>query len=222
MEKRITALKAQKRNTNRINVYLDGEFAFGLARIVAAWLQIGQILTEEKIADLQRQDTHEVAYQRALNLLSYRPRAAAEIERRLVEAGYEPATIDLVLDRLRRSGLVMDEQFARTWIENRSEFRPRGRRLLAAELRQKGVSDEVITQALEDMTDESSLAYQAAKRYARRLAGLEWLRFRERLGAFLARRGFSYETSLPAVRRVWEELQSASEGTPDYDEGLDE
>ena len=49
MDQKITALKAQKRNPNRINVYLDGIFAFGLARVVAAWLQVGQTLSDEKI-----------------------------------------------------------------------------------------------------------------------------------------------------------------------------
>ncbi|HOG79782.1 MAG TPA: hypothetical protein PK454_08510, partial [Anaerolineaceae bacterium] len=68
MDQKITALKVQKRNPNRVNVYLDGDFAFGLARVVAAWLQIGQILTPEKITSLQAQDTHEVAYQKALQL----------------------------------------------------------------------------------------------------------------------------------------------------------
>ena len=63
MTKKVTALKLQKRNKNRVNVYLDGEFAFGLARIVAAWLSTGQELTEEKIAELQAQDNVEVALQ---------------------------------------------------------------------------------------------------------------------------------------------------------------
>ena len=52
MNQKITALKAQKRNPNRVNVYLDGNFAFGVARIVAAWLNIGQELSPEKVASL--------------------------------------------------------------------------------------------------------------------------------------------------------------------------
>jgi len=51
--KKITALEAQKKNPNRVNVHLDGEFAFGLARITAAWLKIGDVLTDERIAQLQ-------------------------------------------------------------------------------------------------------------------------------------------------------------------------
>ncbi len=70
MNYEITALKLQKRNRQRVNVYLDGEFAFGLARIVAAWLAVGQEIDDQKIAQLQQEDAREVAYQRALKFLT--------------------------------------------------------------------------------------------------------------------------------------------------------
>jgi len=221
MERRVTALKAQKRNPNRINVYLDGEFAFGLARIVAAWLQVGQDLSEDKIASLQAQDTLEEAYQKALLLLGYRPRSESEIERRLNGQGFEEGAIAHVLERLRQNGLVGDAVFAQSWAENRSEFRPRGRRLVAMELRQKGVSEEAIQTALTQMADEDTLAYQAASRHARRWAGLEWPVFRQRLSAYLGRRGFAYETFAPLVRQVWEEVRAESGLHYELNEGED-
>ena len=126
----ITALKVQKRNPQRVNVYLDGEYAFGLARITAGWLSIGQVLSAEKIAQLQAEDGREVAYQQALRLLSYRPRASAEVRRNLVKHDVPAEVIEDVLARLQRAGLIDDNRFAQAWVENRSEFRPRGRRAL--------------------------------------------------------------------------------------------
>lgn len=216
MDKQITALKVQKRNPNRINVYLDGEYAFPVARIVGAWLQIGQVLSEEKIASLRAADTKEVAYQRALNLLSYRPRSEAEVQRKLTEAGFDETVIVETMERLRSANLISDTQFAKEWIENRSTFRPRGRRILAMELRQKGVADDVIQSALDGTVDEDELAYQAAVRKARRWADLEYAAFRERLSAYLLRRGFSYGTISDLVQRVWSDLQDARDtGTTD-------
>lgn len=209
MEREITALKAQKKNPNRINVYLDGEYAFGLARIVAAWLKIGQRVSDEDIARLQQQDALEVAYQRGLQILSYRPRSIAEVRRKLSEQGFEPTIVDATIQRMEQNGSLGDEQFARDWVENRSTFRPRSRRLLALELRQKGVAEEAIQQALSETQDEDSLAYQSALRYARKLAGKDWETFRKRLGAYLMRRGFSYGTITPILRQVWEETQSS-------------
>ena len=212
MEREITALKAQKKNPNRINVYLDGEYAFGLARIVAAWLKIGQQLSDEEIARLQQQDALEVAYQRGLQILSYRPRSIAEVRRKLSEQGFEPAVVDATIQRMKQNGLLGDEQFAHDWVENRAAFRPRSRRLLAMELRQKGVAEEAIQQALSETQDEESLAYQSALQYARKITGKDWETFRKRLGAYLMRRGFSYGTIAPILRQVWDETQSSDSG----------
>jgi regulatory protein len=212
MTSEITALKAQKRNPNRINVYLDGEYSFGLARIVAAWLKIGQILTQEDIERLKQQDTSEVAFQRSLHFLSYRPRSEAEMRRKLNEQGFEAAVLDATIQRLKENGFLGDEKFAQDWVENRSTFRPRSKRLLALELRQKGVAEEEIQKALAESEDENSLAYQTATAYARRLASADWETFRKRLGAYMARRGFTYGTIAPVLRRVWEETHSSESG----------
>lgn len=212
MDRKITALKVQKRNPNRINVYLDGEYVFAVARIVGAWLQIGQELGEDKIATLREQDTREVAYQRALKFLNYRPRSESEIRRKLGELGFDEPIIVETLDRLREAALISDDRFARDWVENRSSFRPRSRRVMAMELRQKGVADDAIQKALDETVEEDKLAYQAAIQKARRWQGLEWPEFRERLGAYLMRRGFSYGTISGLVHQVWSELQAARDG----------
>ena len=207
MDKKITALKAQKRNSQRINVYLDDEFAFGLSRYAAAWLQVGQELSPEKIEELQDVDAQEVAYQRALNYISYRPRAEAEVRKNLEKHDITEEVADEVVERLRRSGLVDDTKFAQTWVENRSAFRPRGKRALTAELRQKGIGDEAIEEAL-DALNEDNLAYQAALKQTRKYGSLEWQDFRRKMSAFLARRGFGYEVVKPVVERVWSEKQN--------------
>ncbi len=207
MGRTITALVVQKRNRQRVNVYLDGEFAFGLSLIVAAWLKVGQELSEEKIAELNSSDEHEVAYQRALKLLEYRPRAEAEVRKKLTEHQFPEAVVEAVLERLRRSGLVDDTRFAQAWVENRSEFRPRSRRALQVELRQHGLDDEAAADALSEV-DDDALALQAAVKYARKLKDTEWLDFRRKLTGFLARRGFTYEVAAPVVRQVWQERHS--------------
>ncbi|GAP15236.1 uncharacterized protein conserved in bacteria [Longilinea arvoryzae] len=217
MDHKITALKAQKRNPNRINVYLDGEFAFGLARIVAAWLQIGQSINDEKILTLQSQDTIEVAYQKALHFLSYRQRSEDEIRRKMQTAGFDEEIANIVLGRLRETGMVSDSAFARGWVENRAASRPRSRRALAIELRRKGISEEDISNALAETDDESDLAYRAGVRYANRLSQADWDTFRERLTAFLGRRGFSYGTIVPQVRKIWVEIHSRQSDQPDSD-----
>ena len=203
--KKITALVVQKRNPNRVNVHLDGEYAFGLARIVAVWLRVGQDLDEEKLKRLQVEDARERAVQQALLFLSYRARSESEIRQNLRKHEMPEEVIEETLARLRQDGLANDGQFAQAWVENRSAFRPRSRRLLALELRQKGLDDEAVSSALEAVDDEP-LAYEAAKKRAPRLKALEWADFRRKLSEFLARRGFSYPVIAPVVTRIWNEI----------------
>jgi len=196
----------QKRNPNRVNVHLDGEYAFGLARIVAVWLRVGQELDEEKLKRLQVEDARERAVQQALLFLSYRARSESEIRQNLRKHEMPEEVIEETIARLRQDGLANDGQFAQAWVENRSTFRPRSRRMLAMELRQKGLDEEAVSSALEDVDDEP-LAYEAAKKRAPRLKALEWVDFRKKLSEFLARRGFSYSVIAPVVTRIWNELQ---------------
>lgn len=206
MVQKITDLKTQKRNRRRVNIYLDGVFAFGLSRIVAGWLNIGQELPDEKIAELIAEDEQEVAYQRALKFLTYRTRSSAEVKHNLRKNGISDSVSGKTLERLENNGLVDDLQFAESWVENRNEFRPRSHRMLAVELMKKGIDQEIISQVLETNIPDEELAYQAAKKHSRRFKNYEWEDFRRKLSSYLARRGFSYATTYAIVLKVWEEL----------------
>jgi len=210
--RKITAIEPQKKNPQRVNVYLDGVFAFGLAGIVAAWLRVGQELDDAKIAALQAEDEGEAVYQKALHFLSYRPRSTVEVRRNLTKRDIAEPLVEETLKRLGQAGLLNDDAFARTWVENRNTFRPRSKSALRMELRRKGLDEEVIGSVLDEQVDEEALARQAARKYARRLSGLEWPDFRQKLGGFLARRGFSYATAAPIVSEVWKELSQTADG----------
>lgn len=209
MDHKITALKLQKRNLQRVNVYLDGEFAFGLSRIVAAWLAVDQQISDEKIGLLQAQDVFEIAYEQALNFLNYRQRSQAEVRKNLQAHQVPDQVIASVLERLEVNGLVNDQSFAQIWVENRIEFRPRSKKALVRELRQRGLDDEIIDQAVEQV-DEDQQAYQAAVKYLRKLNTDEWQEFRQRLTNYLLRRGFNFDVIKPAVHKVWEEKQTTN------------
>jgi regulatory protein len=190
----------------RVNVHIDGRFAFGLAAIEAMKLKIGQHLSAAEIARLKEKDQVEVAHERALNLLSYRPRSVAEVRRRLTEKGFSESSIDQVISRLTRADLVDDGAFARYWLENRDTFKPRSKRAIRHELRQKGIADSIIDDTLTDY-DENDAAYRAGLSRARKLArhnNTDTLR--PKLLAFLSRRGFSYSLARDTVNKLLAEL----------------
>ncbi|MCD4737895.1 MAG: RecX family transcriptional regulator [Anaerolineae bacterium] len=193
MAGRITALRLQKHSERRVNVYLDGEFAFGLADIAAYPLRMGEWLTDEKIADLKEADVLEQARDKALSYLSYRPRSLRELRCYLSEREFSEPVVSQVLAHLQDVGLVDDLAFARYWIKNRWQFRPRGAFALRQELCQKGIAGSLIDKALVDY-DELAALRRAARKHARRLRQLPPDKFRQRLTQRLARRGFAYES----------------------------
>jgi len=205
---RITALKPQKKGPQRVNVYLDGKYAFALDAALAAALKVGQVLPPNDQAVLGQRDAVEVAYNKVLGFLSYRPRSGAEVATYLRGRQVPAEIIDGAIDRLQRAGLLDDDAFAHYWVENREQFRPRGARALRSELRRKGVPATAIEKALEGL-DEAESAYRAAGRRVRRLSHLDEQTFRRRLGGFLQRRGFAYDVVRETVERLWLELQEA-------------
>lgn len=203
---KVTALKVQARNKNRVNVYLDDEFAFGLVKIEAIRLRIGQELSEAAIEGLKSADGSEMAYEKALNFLSYRPRSETEIRRYLQKKELPEEQMAGVVERLKRAGLVDDKGFAELWVENRTTFKPKAKRALQAELKAKGVGGQEIAAALAGV-DEVAAARQLAVARAPRLLRqkLTRLEFKKKLSEYLARRGFNYETISEAVERAWRE-----------------
>jgi len=204
--KTVTAIESQKSKKDRVNVFLDGAFAFSISIPVAAaiGLQEGQKLSSSEVEKLENAELFHRALNSAFRFLSPRPRSEAEISARLRRHGYDIDIIQQVIEKLKEQKLVDDTAFAQFWRENRENFKPRSRRLIEVELRQKGVDADTIAETTE-MVDEESGAYKAAQRKAISLSGLDYLSFRKRLGAFLRQRGFSYELINMTIERVWQE-----------------
>lgn len=218
MERQITAIRVQKHDPDRLNIDLDGEFAFGLSRLVAAWLKVGDYLSEDRINSLIESDSSEAAYLKATRLLDYRPRTEKEIRQRLIQKGFSTLEIDQVVLRLKRANLVQDQQFAKMWIENRNDYHPRSQRLMRYELRNKGVSEQMIESALADSADDNELATRAASQYARKLNFKDRELFRKKLSAYLARRGFSYGTIAPIIGDLIRKLEQDQGNTLDNED----
>ena len=200
----VTGIQEQKRRSGRVNVFLDGSYAFSLEKVVVLehGLSTGQTLTQAQTDELLRADGAQKCLKAALRLLSYRPRSLLEMRERLCRR-YARETVDAVLLQLEECDYVDDVAFAQFWRESRESFNPRSRRVLAAELRRKGIRMDVINDVLQGVDDEEN-AYNAAKR-CRRVTEEEYEVFRSKLAAFLGRRGFDYDVIKATVERLWQE-----------------
>ena len=203
---KITSLKAGRGREKKVNISLDGKPAFILLAETALKedLRVGQELSESRLEALAGLDRAQRCLNAAFRYLGYRPRSEAEIRQRLLKRGFDGATADGALAKLRERGLVDDAAFARFWKDNRESFNPRSRRLTGLELRRKGLPADVIDEVIREI-DETDSAYRAAAVRAGRLPLSDYYLFRRRLGAYLGRRGFNYDVIKETVDRLWKE-----------------
>jgi len=203
---KVTAIRAGRGQGKRVNLFLDGRFAFSLQAELAAKeeLKVGQELSPHQVEALTGSDNYQRGYDAAARYLSYRPRSEAELKERLCRRGFDNDCIEAVVTRLKEQGLVDDLAFAQFWRDNRQSFSPRSQWLTRRELRQKRVAEEVMNQVVATI-DDSDSAYRAALSKARSLSGYDYPQFRQRLGSFLRRRGFNYAVINHTVAQMWTE-----------------
>ena len=206
--KRITALRVGKSRGKRVNVFLDGKFAFSLEAEVAVreGLQPGQELSAGEIEALARSDHFHRCLNAATHYLSYRPRSESELRERLHQRGFDGDSAEAVLVKLKEQGVVDDMAFTQFWKDNRESFSPRSQWLTKLELKRKGVAEDIIDQVTDAIDDDNS-AYRAALSKARSLPLSDRQDFCRRLGGYLKRRGFGYRVIKHTTERVWQELK---------------
>ncbi len=190
---KITDVKQQLKREDRYSIYIDGKYAFSLseAELVRLGLRQGLSLTAEKLAELQQDSKRDKAYDRSLHYIEIRPRSEQEIRQYLKRKQYEPELINAVAAKLYDIDLLNDERFARQWVEWRLASKPSSKRKLQAELIQKGISRDIIQEVMAEIEPETEL--EQVKALIGRKARLSQYQDRQKLMAYLARQGFSYD-----------------------------
>jgi len=206
-DKIITRLQIQQKNKERVNVFLNEEYAFSLELMLATGLRKGQTLTDADIAALQATNEGKRAYAAALNFLGQRARSQAEVVQRLHQREFSETAIEQTMARLQQDGYLNDVSFGQQWVANRQLFRPRSERALRYELRRKGMDTTHINEVLEEaQIDEDAAAWIALEPKITRWAELERVQFMQKAGGFLARRGFGHSVARRALDRAWAQI----------------
>ena len=148
------------------------------------------------------QDCLDAAYR----YLSYRPRSEAEIRQLLHRRGFASEVAGKAIGKLREQNLSDDFAFAQFWKDNRLSFRPKSKRLIKKELRDKKIAAEIIEQVTKDIDDEE-IAYKLGSSRMPALAHLDYPDFYRRLSSYLAYRGFGYEVIKHIAALLWQEKE---------------
>lgn len=149
-------------------------------------------------------DPYSLAQTIALVALAPRAKSRGELFAHLKKRGIADDIANAVLYRLQEEGLVNDEEFARAWVESRQRSKKLSKRVIASELRGKGVDDEIIATVTSEIDDrlEYSIALDLALRKFRPISHLDSELIRRRIHGALARRGFSMSLINEVMREI--------------------
>ena len=189
---KITDIKQQVKRQDRYSIYVDGKYVFSFSEneLLSLGLRVGQEFDEGELEKLKKSAIEDKAYMRSLDLIMRRQRSEWEVRDYLKRKDYESETVEKIVNRLSNSGYIDDKKFAEAWVNNRRLLKATSKRKLRLELKQKRVSDEVISEVIsEDETDERQVLKDliAKKRSQTRYQD------DQKLIAYLMRQGFNYE-----------------------------
>jgi len=207
----ITRVEAQKKDHERVSVFIDGEFAFGLALDVAlrAGLRKGMELSVSDQEELLAQETAVRARQAALDLIAHRARTEGEVVRALARKGFPEDAAAAAVARMRELGYLDDVAYTSAFVRGRAASRGHGPSRLRADLLRRGVAPAVIDAALNELLDGDDLleaaTHHARKRWARLASEDDPMKRRKKLTDFLARRGYDFDT----IRQVVDTVESS-------------
>lgn len=216
----ITRLESQVHNDDRVSVYLDGEFAFGIHEdlVVKHSLQVGATLTPEGVRELERDEQYVDAKQAALDYLAYKPRTEEEVRRKLRQEDVPSPVIEDVIARLYELEYLDDEAYAHDYAHNRFSSKKYGPVRIRRELTERGVDRRLADAAVDELfaeVDVTAAAWTHAEKRWPRLAGEDDpRRRRQKMYRYLRRRGFTSNT----IRPILDELEQ--DGTRNEDQLL--
>lgn len=203
---KITAITQQKHHPERYSIFIDGDFAFGLIMqdILYFKLKEGEEIQQQKYDFIKNELVYINAQNTALHYIGYKMRTEAEVRKKLLEKEFSSDMIEKVIDFLIKYRYIDDVQYCQSYIKQTLRCNPKGSYAIKMELKQRGVKDSIITNALEQSDiDELSDAITLLEKKCFYLDDIGE-KEKKRLFAFLQRKGYCYDIIKEAFAYVIE------------------
>ncbi|EUJ35494.1 recombination regulator RecX [Brochothrix campestris] len=192
--KKITKIEVQKKNEERFNIYINDEFSCGvdMAVLTKLGLRKGMEVDDDLLAEMTDEETHRKAINRALVYLAVRMRSEKEIIADLQKKEYEEDAIDAALVYLRSNKFVDDNAFAKMFCRTMVNTTLKGPQLIIRELRQKGIAENDIEEALTYFTDElhDEHLYKVLHKVARTQHNVSQVKLKQKLQTTVMVKGY--------------------------------
>ena len=205
----ITMIEQQVKNNKRYNLYINEKYAFSVHEdiLIAHQLYKGKEIDNNYYYELMQAEEKNKLWQKALRYLSIKSRSTYEVQQYLTRKGFEEGLIREVLSSLQEKQFLNDELYSEQFINARNTHNPKGKKLLAYELKRKGINSSTISSSLLDFDEEKELELAKElvnKKNGRNLKDDDWAKTKAKLARYLERRGFSYHTISKALEDIQE------------------
>ena len=200
----ITSIKQQK-NKGRVNVYLDDKFGFGidLDNFVLLHLKVNQELTDDEVEKVVRKAEFQKTLDKLLRFVMVRPRSEKEYKEYFRRKKVHESMHEELLEKLKHFELLDDLKFAKWWVEQRGNFKPKPKRILKIELTKKGIIKEIIDTVLgETEVNEEKMARELLTRKAYKWINLPEREARQKMSQYLAGKGFGWDVIEGVIKKT--------------------
>ncbi len=198
----ITSTERNKRNKDRLSVYIDGRFSFTISEedFISLHLYEKTEITEETIEYIKNTLNFREAKAKAVRYLSLRIRTEKEVLEKLLNQGYDQDCASKVIDELKAIGYINNKLYAQKYIFDRSKLKPLSRKMMKLELMSKGIPEDIVDEVLTDYKVEDSIVAERLLKSKFGKYDLNEEKTLRKAYMFLAHRGFSSSTIKAAIR----------------------
>ena len=196
----ITDIKPQVKTPTRCSIYLDNVFYCGLEleTVMRHRLKIGDQIEPEKLDEIQLDSERVRALDKALSFVTRTKKTQKQVKDHLYSKGYTEQTIESVIEKMKDYRFLDDGDYAESYA--RSYSKNKGKKLIEMELKKRGVSDEDMSLAIENIGDQTESAVNIAEKYLKNKAKDKPNMLK--CYKYLLSKGFEYDVAKSAIERL--------------------
>ncbi|WP_291653507.1 recombination regulator RecX [Clostridium sp.] len=202
----ITKIEVQKRNKERVNIYIDNEYSFSLSAelVYKEALKTNEKIDLEKIKSIAKEDDYIKCKNAALKIVEKSYKSEKELRNKLLLKGYDNLTIDKTLNFLKEYNFLSDTNYVKMYVKDRSRLQ--GKKKIKYDLIKKGINDNLIEEEISniDEEEEREVAYNMALKKYNVLSKRESDKYKlsQKIYRFLLSKGYDYDIVSYVVKRV--------------------
>lgn len=201
---RITGISLQKKNKDRVNIEIEGEYAFSLYAETAVRYGIAKDkeISDEEIERCRREDSQKFAFELSLHYLSYKARTTKEVIDYLKNKEIDDQSILYAIEKLKEYRYLDDVQYADDYVKYYQSNPRYGARMLEYKLIQKGISSTIAKEACArfEKEEEGKIIEELVRKAKRKYTGLHPQKQREKIYRLLISKGFDYDK----IKAAWQ------------------